>query len=329
MRWQTKLVQSESTLHSKTMMQIDSPTLTVFLLCHNRPEYAAAAISSILNQTNQSFRFIISDNSTNDQLHRLVITKFPSLEVRQRIPSVPSLEHFNKCISEVDTDYFCLFHDDDLMEPQYVNSMLETIKLHPSAIAYSSNAEVVDENNVSKHAHFDSNITEVTIENPRALAGRYFSRFPNGFAPFPAYIYRSSVVTKIPIDPESGGKYSDLAWLLEISKQGPFIWNAEKLIRYRIHSNNDGGFESIRDRLRLLRYFKKNIAFVGKSIVNDYRFFLYKKLCNGKSINRKLSENFVRTGKRFLKLYRFKRFLNLQTYRYFYYKIQKSLSAGH
>lgn len=328
LRWQTKLVLSKFPLSSETMISTDSPTLTIFLLCHNRPEYAECAINSILNQTNQSFRLIISDNSTNDQLHHLVISKFPALEIRQRIPSIPSLEHFNKCISEVDTDYFCLFHDDDLMEPQYVNSMLETIKHHPASVAYSCNAEVVDEYNVSKHAHFDSNKAEVTIENPRALAGRYFSRFPNGFAPFPAYIYRSSVVTKIPIDPESGGKYSDLAWLLEISKLGPLIWNSEKLIRYRIHSTNDGGFESVRDRLRLLRYLKKNIAVIGQTIIDDYRFFLYKKLCKSGGHNGKLPEKFARSARRHLMLYRFKRFLKRQTYMYLYFKLRKSLNLS-
>jgi len=306
-----------------TQSENTRPNLTIFLMCHNRPAYAKCAINSILHQTNHSFRLIVSDNSTNDELYRLVSTEFADLEIRRRIPSIPSTDHFNKCLSEVDTELFCLFHDDDLMEPGYVNAMLETIKRHPSAVAYSCNAELVDENNVPKHGYFETNGSDVIIDTPRALAGRYFSRFPNGVAPFPAYIFRSNIAANIPIDTQSGGKYSDVSWLLEISKCGHFIWNSERLIRYRVHSTNDGGLESIRDRLRFLRYLKTNICFVGPAIISDYRFFLYKKLIHTELTGKILTQNSIRITNRYLLLYRIYRFFKRETYAYLFYKLGK------
>ena len=301
--------------------------LTIFVLCHNRPDYARCAINSALQQTNRSFRLIISDNSSNDELYRLISTEFPSLEIRRRIPSTPSPDHFNKCISEADSEYFCLFHDDDLMEPGYVDAMLQTIERHPSSVAYACNAEIINEENIPTGECFDSGDTDVIIENPRALAGRYFSRFPNGIAPFPTYFFRTDVVKRIPIDHQTGGKYSDVTWLLEISKRGSFVWNPAKLIRYRIHSTNDGGLESTRDRLRLLGYLKTNILFVGRAIINDYRFFLYKKLGKAGGANRKLSAKFAKIIRRYLFLYRLKRFVQYKTYAFLYYKIGKKLSG--
>jgi glycosyltransferase involved in cell wall biosynthesis len=300
--------------------------LTIFILCHNRPAYAKLAIESALRQTNQDFRLVISDNSSNDELYRLINAEFSTLDIRRRVPSLPSPDHFSKCISEVDTDYFCLFHDDDLMEPDYVDAMLRTIELYPYAVAYSCNAEIIDEENVPKDESFESGDTDVIIENPRALAGRYFSRFPNGIAPFPAYIYRSYIVKKIPINPQTGGKYSDVAWLLEISKCGSIVWNSEKLIRYRIHADSDGGFESTRDRLRLLRYLKMNSSFVGQSIISDYRFFLYKKFCKTRLIGRKLPDKYIKIFNRYLLIYRLKRFFKVETYAYLYYKLGKHFS---
>lgn len=300
--------------------------LTIFIQCHNRPAYAKCAIESALRQANQDFRLVISDNSSNDELCNLVHAEFPGLDYRRRAPTLSAIDHFNTSISEADTEFLCLFHDDDLMEPDYVDAMLNTIEFQPFAVAYSCNAEIIDEEDVFKGGSFESRNSYVIIENPHALAGRYFSRFPNGIAPFPAYIYRSNIVKKIPINPQTGGKYSDVAWLLEISKCGSIIWNSEKLIRYRMHATNDGGFESTRDRLRLLGYLKMNNSFVGQAIINDYRFFLYKKLCKSGSLDRQFSTRYKKLFDRYLLIYRLKRFFKPETYAYLYYKLGKLFS---
>lgn len=302
--------------------------LTIFIQCHNRPAYAKCAIESALRQTNQDFRLVVSDNSSNDELFRLVQAEFPDLDYRRRAPTLSAIDHFNTSISEADTDFLCLFHDDDLMEPGYIDAMLKMIELQPYAVAYSCNAEIIDEENVPRGESFDSGDAYVIIENPCALAGRYFSRFPNGIAPFPAYIYRSYIVKKIPINPQTGGKYSDVAWLLEISKYGSIVWNSEKLIRYRIHATNDGGFESTRDRLRLLGYLKMNSSFVGQTIISDYRFFLYKKLCKTGLIERKFPVKYEKIFNRYLLMYRLKRFFKSETYAYLYYKLGKLFSKS-
>lgn len=297
--------------------------LTIFIQCYNRPAFARLAIKSVLSQTKKAFRLVISDNSTNDEMFRLVQTEFPSLEYRRRIPSLPALDHFNQSISEADTDFFCLFHDDDLMEPEYVDAMLNTIELHPQAVAYACNADTIDEDVVRKGGFFESDNKYLIVNGPRALAGRYFSRYPNGFAPFPAYIYRTSVVKKIPLDSQTGGKYSDVTWLLEISKKGPVVWNSRKLIRYRMHTANDSNLESLRDRLKLLGFLKLNKSFVGQTVVDDCRFGIYKNL--RKKLLRSHGADFRHKDiiEHYLLQYRLKRFFRPETYAYFYYKLRK------
>ena len=290
--------------------------LTIFIHCHNRPVYARRTIESVLNQTNRDFHLVVSDNSSNDELSDLMRAEFPGLDYRRRSSSLSALDHFNTNIAETETEYVCLFHDDDLMEPGYVDAMLRTIALFPHAVAYSCNAQIIDDDDLPKGASFESGHAHVFIESPRTLAGRYFSRFPNGIAPFPAYIYRSDIVKKTPINHLTGGKYSDVAWLLEISKCGLFAWNSEKLIRYRIHAGNDGGLESLRDRLRLLGYLKKNRSFVGQAIINDFRFFLYKKLHKSGLAGREFPDKFESYFSSYLQAYRLRRFIKPETYYY-------------
>jgi len=256
-------------------------------------------------------------------MHRLVQAEFPELEYRRRAPPLPALEHFNKSASEAGTELFCLFHDDDLMEPGYVEAMLDTVSLFPHAVAYACNAVTLDDDVVRKGSFFESDDKHVIVEGPRALAGRYFSRYPNGFAPFPSYIYRSSVVKGIPLNPQAGGKYSDVAWLLEISKSGSIVWDSRKLIRYRMHTANDSNLESLSDRLKLLGFLKLNRSLVGQAIIDDCRFGLYKRLRKNATTlqdtvfrHRKFIESFLLT-------YRLRRFFRPDTYAYLSYKFAK------
>ena len=297
--------------------------LTIFIQCYNRPAYAKLAIESVLRQTNREFRLVISDNSTNDEMQRLASSEFPAIEYRRRVPHLSALAHFNKSVSDADTEFICLFHDDDMMNPGYVDAMMESMERYPKAVAYACNAEIIDEHGSPRGVSFESGNAHIIIGNPRALAGRYFSRFPNGIAPFPAYIHRSSVVKQIPIDPGTGGKYSDVAWLLEISKRGSIVWNPQKQILYRMHAENDGVFESARDRLRLLGYLKSNRSLVGPSIIDDYRFFLYKKFCKNQIAGRKVAVRTLNIFKRYMSIYRFRRFFRAETYAYLYYKLTR------
>jgi glycosyltransferase involved in cell wall biosynthesis len=303
--------------------------LTIFIQCYNRPTYAKYAIESVLRQTNQDFRLIISDNSSNDELFRLIQAEFPTLEYRRRVPSLPALDHFNKSISEADTDFLCLFHDDDLMEAGFVEAMLNTIALYPDAVAYSCNGVTIENEVVRKGLFFESAEPHVIINNPCALGTRYFSKYPSGFPAFPAYIYRTSLVKHIPIDGQTGGKYSDVTWLLEIAKHGCIVWNTDILIRYRMHASNDSGVESLKDRLRLLGFLKLNRAFVGQTVINDYRFGLYKNLKKSLSANSKLSARSAKFIKRFLLAHRLKRFTRPETYAYLRYKLVQLLRWRH
>jgi glycosyltransferase involved in cell wall biosynthesis len=300
------------------------PKLSIVIHCHNRAAYAKYAIESALQQTNRDFKLVISDNSTNDETWDLVRAQFPQIDYHRRPSTLPAIEHFNLNIAEADTDFVCLFHDDDLMTPSFVDAMLKTIDEHPYAVAYSCNAHVINGDGATTTGKcFESSDSYVVINTPRALAGRYFSRHPNGFAPFPAYIYRCSVVKNLPLNSQIAGKYSDFTWLIELSKTGKIVWNSQKLMQYRIHANNDGGIESSKGRFKLLGFLKRNNQAVGQAIINDYRFFLYKKFCKSGASDHQFSTRVITLFHRYLLVYRFKRFFRAETYSYIFYKIGK------
>ena len=286
--------------------------LTIYILCHNRPDYARQAILSVLGQTCHAFTLIVSDNSSNDEVERLVKNEFPEIHYIRRYPMLKSLEHFNRCIAEAGSEYFCLFHDDDVMSPDFVEAMSDCLRAYPAAIAFGCNAKIEKFDMLEKRTFFRSFRKYELIDTPRNLARRYFSRAQSGFAPFPGYIYNRRLVgdQRLPIE---GGKYADVTWLLSLARKGQIVWVNKPLMTYRLHGGNDGSIESLRDRLRLLGFLKKNQSEFGAGVLKDYRYsFIYKRIqkaCIGYACGR------CRTVISFVHHYRWSRYARLDYYK--------------
>lgn len=286
--------------------------LTIFILCHNRPDYARQAISSVLGQTFQAFTLIVSDNSSNDEVERMVKNEFPEVHYIRRTPMLKALEHFNHCIAEAESDYFCLFHDDDVMSSDFVEVMEECRRAYPAAIAFGCNAKLEKFGKLEPRTSFRSLRKYELIYTSRNLARRYFARAQSGFAPFPCYVYNRLLVgdQRLPVD---GGKYADVVWLLTLARKGAIVWINKSLMTYRLHESNDSNIESLQDRLRLLGFLKKNRAEFGADVLNDYRYtILYReaeKSCIGSRSGR------CRAIISFVDNYRWSRYANLDYYK--------------
>lgn len=286
--------------------------LTIYILCHNRTDDARQAIFSVLQQDDRNFTLTVSDNSSNDDVAQMLKREFPEVHYIRRLPMLPALEHFNRCIEDAQSDYFCLFHDDDLMSPDFVSVMKQNIHDYPSVIAFGCNAKIESFGKLAVRPSFRSFRSHELISSPRELAMRYFSRAQSGIAPFPSYVYNRRLVAERRI-PADGGKYADVTWLLSLVGTGPIVWISKPLMTYRMHASNDGNVESMRDRLRFLRYLKQHKDEIGESVLQDYRCsFIYKKISKlDDSLHverRKLAISFLNT-------YRWSRYVRLSTYR--------------
>lgn len=268
-------------------------TLTIFLLTHNRIKDAMLAVASILQQSDTRFKLIVSDSSEcNDMLSELQALPV-KVEYRKRSSYLTAFEHFNLCISEVTTDFYALFHDDDLMLPNYVGEFWFAKELFPDAIAYAGNALIERNGRVCEKSILASDAyQELTVFSDLAI--KYFSRHQLGIAPFPSYVYRKIDLGHLEFNLGSG-KYGDVQWLLQLIQHGKVIWSSKPVMIYRLHENNDSKTESIRDRFRFLGYLKgvkKDV--LGMTLVN-YRRFLYKKiLARGCGLSKKSRNRLIK-----------------------------------
>jgi cellulose synthase/poly-beta-1,6-N-acetylglucosamine synthase-like glycosyltransferase len=93
------------------LQEIDTPiqmsSLTIFILCHNRPDFTRQTLHSILAQTDKEFELIVSDNSSNDEVERVVSSEFPQVSYRRRTPMLQPLAHFNQSTKCKVTTFVC------------------------------------------------------------------------------------------------------------------------------------------------------------------------------------------------------------------------------
>lgn len=285
-------------------------SLTIIVLCHNRPDFARQTLHSILAQSDGDFDLVVSDNSSNDDVAQMIAAEFPQLDYRRRIPMLAPLAHFNRCIDEVQSDLFCLFHDDDLMQANFVQTMRPMLDKYPGVIACACNALVETMGKVEPHTSFRALGKLEWIGSPRNFAQRYFARAQSGIAPFPGYVYRRCLIGEVRL-PLDGGKYSDVTWLLNLAMKAPILWVTTPLMTYRMHGGNDGSTESLRDRLRFLGFLKHSVNVLGNDLLSDYRCsFIYKRMASSNAT----SPARRRLARAFLKHYGWFRYMNPNLY---------------
>ncbi len=280
--------------------------LTIFILTHNRGEMLLETIDSVLKQTCHDFKFIVSDNSSNDDTMHLLEKRgyLGKFEYRKRSKEYPSMEHFNLCISEVDTTYFVLFHDDDIMLPDYVETMYKAIN-RSEYVAAGCNAYYLYGEKQSKRKMLRDYKDTLTIAlTSKDIARQYCKK--NEIVPFPSYIYNKRLIGTEIFDEECG-KYSDVSWLLRLINIAPIYWLTTPLMYYRIHKEQDSQTLDIENQKKLLSKFQNILGTDNQYIINFSYNLLYSEIIvnylkgNGFNTN-KFSELFGKSKKYTIKV---------------------------
>ena len=238
--------------------------LTVFVLTHNRGDILIDTVRSILNQTNKDFKFIISDNSTNDDTKQLLIKNnlFEKVEYKKRENVNKALDHFNLCIKETETKYFILFHDDDIMLPNYIDVMYNAI-VDSNYVAVGCNAKKYQNNKILRN--YCSIKRNKILTTQKELAYFYAKA---DVIPLPSYIYSKEKIENNFFSNECG-KYSDAVWLLKLLEKYPIKLIAKPYMLYRLHNGQDSNSFDLINQLRLCKLLYK--MGLNKKIYYDYR----------------------------------------------------------
>ena len=212
--------------------------IQVFILTYNRPDKVLTAIYSVLNQSYKNIELIVSDNSSNEKTHKILSElNYDRVKYIRRKIVLNPIEHLNVILSEVTSNYFMMFHDDDEMHENMIEKLFSNIEPFDDIVAVGSNAYLKIDAEITKQKMFKASCQKMVLANYFEVSNQYLKR--NGIVPFPSYLYRKIVSKKIQFNINEGGQNCDMTFIMKLTDLGKIKLLEEPLMNYFINSNND------------------------------------------------------------------------------------------
>ena len=216
-------------------------TIEAFIITYNRKDLLKDSIQSLLNQTIGNLETTVMDNGSTDGTEAVVNelqATYPNLHYHKREVN-NSLEIFKDVIRLAEKDYMILFHDDDILHPDYFKYAMKAINKYPNtAIVAASYKE---------HSNPDNKNWE------KIFGSFYYFNKKNDFVDFLCYhkgfgysstIYKTDnlkrIINNMP-DISKYGKICDKPFVIETMQEndGAIIFKDKHFLRYRVHPGQD------------------------------------------------------------------------------------------
>lgn len=218
-------------------MKFVGKDLDIFVFTHNRAKLLEQTIKNLLRQTEHGIRISILDNASTDNTFD-VASQFKSRGVFYYRGDVNggwqgNLERAKLLASR---PWTMLFHDDDLLHPNYCEWALEQISKHKDVSLLGSAVAFDPMPNDSWLLNAEHEALPILCDSEKDLAGILYSGFPLGFC---SVIYKTSLLKQSYLDVKNFGKVADRPFLLDILRNGKSIIFTQPLVKYRVHQLQD------------------------------------------------------------------------------------------
>jgi len=260
--------------------------LTIFILTYNRKKFLIDCLNSIKNQTYKTFKVIILDNfSEEDYINELEDLFSNSLDFIfiKHNKNIGAFNNFKFAWQfSIDTEYFMIFHDDDIMHPELISENMKKLEQDNSLI-FSCSKMLSFKNELQIH--------EIKKSNFKKLNSIEFNNYLilSGDLHFGSIIYKASLRDKIIIE-NLFSKFSiifDRPLLSQLSNYGNILILDSILVFYRMHEDQDSKTRPLNfDNLFNLHEFYNSKISQKLNILNLYikTWFLYQLLDSNKRL---------------------------------------------
>ena len=104
--------------------------MTIGISTYNRGTgYLPQALRSAVDQTYSDLEIVVSDNCSTDDTGA-VVAGFgdPRIRYFRQAANIGANNNFNFCLAQAQGSYFLLLHDDDLVDPDFVEACIDAVK---------------------------------------------------------------------------------------------------------------------------------------------------------------------------------------------------------
>lgn len=219
------------------------PTLVFVVPSYNAERFLATTLASLAAQTDMRWRCIVVDDGSSDST-AAIATTFAQQDqrfelVKQDNSGVAAAR--NRGALNLRKDYITFLDADDVLDPRFVEIMLDAVK-HPGAIAAYSNASYIDADGLP----FDVGVVETWTRLRAGSDGHRLRRVPakrmiNG----PTLITPGQMVVSADAHHGIGGfegrlrLIEDWDYQIRLAEAGLVLFVDETLLSYRRHGGNN------------------------------------------------------------------------------------------
>ena len=107
--------------------------VTIGIPTYNRAKWLRESIASVLSQSYENFRLLICDNASEDETREVVESiSDPRLDYMRSDRNLGMIGNYSRVIQLADTDSLVLLSDDDVLYPDYLDSVVDVLERFPS-----------------------------------------------------------------------------------------------------------------------------------------------------------------------------------------------------
>jgi len=267
--------------------------ISVAVCTYNGEKYLEKQLNSILNQTLSVDEIVVCDDCSSDKTIAILNSfkdKFPAIfRIYSNPENLRSNKNFEKAISLCTGDFIFISDQDDLWKPKKVETIIDVFKSNPSAEGVFSDADFIDENDMKIHQEMSLWQSVCFFERQNNIPINLYESLINigNFLTGATLCIRKEVLPFcIPF--ETIDSFIHDEWLAYVlSKRNTLFLTKEKLISYRLHSNQQLGVGKIKNaRKKIIKNEKHNkliLNIIPANKFNDFKaisrtyFYQYEK----------------------------------------------------
>jgi len=231
-------------------MSSSDPLVSIGIPTYNRANgNLLKVIERALGQTWQNVEVIVSDNCSTDHTPELVgAIDDPRLRYIRQETNIGPNNNFNTCLNQAKGEYFLLFHDDDMIDEDFVEACMSSLEPGQSVGAIFTGVRVIDG---------DDNVLEI---HENWAAGLSPAEFILGWFKGRVALYLCSTLYNTERLKEVGGfgseknLFDDLVPTFTLTTRYGRADVADVKASFRRHLSNRGATVPIRDWVEDSRY---------------------------------------------------------------------------
>ena len=208
--------------------------IQIFITTHNRADLIKETIESVLNQTANVKEITVLDNESIDNTEE-VVKSYADRGVKY-IKTYGFLGNFNKAKEIADREFVMLFHDDDILHPDYLRNALNIINSEKNLSAvYTRYKKFIDDDSPKIFPKLEKSYHIFKTKKDFAKY-MYFQEY----IAYASAIYRTAYFKQTDLEYEKYNKYNDWPFMLKFSGYGNIaLFNDCNAYYLRVHKNQD------------------------------------------------------------------------------------------